>query len=70
MQHFSPEVIATMRVVLDDVMNHVPVEQATSGIKVRLAEFILKKAQEGQTSYDALYAAAFDQIQTVLAMLT
>ena len=70
MQHFSPEVIATMRVVLDDVISHVLSSRSLRGIKARLAESILKTAQEGHTSYDALYAAAFDQIQTVLAMLT
>jgi hypothetical protein len=70
MPNFSPELIATMRAVLDDVMTHVPVEQVTSGIKVRLAEFILKTAEGGQTSYEALFAAASGKIQTILAMLT
>jgi hypothetical protein len=70
MQHFSPELIATMRAVLDDVMIHIPVEQATSGIKIRLAQLILKAAEDGHTSYDTLFAAASSQIQTVLSMLT
>jgi hypothetical protein len=30
----------------------------------------LKTAAEGQTSYDALLAAASDNIQTILSMLT
>lgn len=68
MPTFNPELVATMRAALDDVMTHIPVDQTTSGIKVRLAEFILKAAQEGQTSYDRLFAAAFDQIQAVLSM--
>jgi hypothetical protein len=37
---------------------------------VHLAEFILKAAANGQTSYDALYALATNQIQSVLSVLT
>jgi hypothetical protein len=59
-----------MRAALDDVMRQMPVEHATLGIKVHLAELILKAAEDGQTSYDALLAAATSQIQTVLSMLT
>lgn len=70
MPNFSPELIAIMRTVLDDVMRHVPIEHVTSGIKVRLAELILRAAGEGHTSYDALFAAAFNQIQTVISMST
>jgi hypothetical protein len=70
MPNFNPELIATMRAALDDVMTHIPVEQATSGIKIRLAEFILKAAEEGQTNYDMLFAAAFSQIRAVLSILT
>jgi hypothetical protein len=51
-------------------MTHVPIDQATSAIKVRLAEIILKAAHEGHTSYDLLFAAAFSQIQTVLSLFT
>ena len=70
MPSYDPELISTMRAALDDVMSQIPVEQATLGIKVHLAEFILKAAADGQTSYDALLAAATSQIQTVLSMLT
>ena len=70
MPSFSPELISTMRAALDDVMTHIPVDQATSGIKIRLAEIILQAATEGQTSYELLYAAAFGQIQAVLALFT
>lgn len=70
MPSYDPELISTMRAALDDVMTQIPVEQATLGIKVHLAEFILKAAADGQTSYDALLAAATSQIQTVLSMLT
>ena len=50
-------------------MTHVPIDRANSAMKVRLAEFILKAAKEGQTSYDALFAAAYSQIQTVLLLV-
>ena len=70
MQSFSPELITTMRTVLDDVMTHIPVEQATSGIKIRLAEIILKAASDGQTSYDVLFAAASSQIQNGPSLFT
>jgi hypothetical protein len=69
MPNFGPELTAVMRTALDDVMTHVPVGQATSAIKVRLAEFILSAAGDGQTNYDALFFAAFSQIPTVLLMV-
>jgi len=67
--NFSPELIAIMRAALDDVMSHVPEGQATPTIKVRLAEFILRAARDGHTSYDVLFSAAFSQIRTVLLMV-
>jgi hypothetical protein len=69
MPNFDSAMVATMRAALDDVMTHVPVDQANSVMKVRLAEFILKAAREGQTSYDALFAAAHSQIQSVLLLV-
>ncbi len=59
-----------MRAALDEVMTKIPAEQATPGIKAHMAELILKAAAEGQTSYEGLLAAASDQIQTILSMLT
>ena len=38
--------------------------------KTALAEHILKAAAQGQTSYEGLIAAASDQIQTILWMLS
>jgi len=70
MPNFDSAIVATMRAALDDVMTHVPVDQANSVMKVRLAEFILKAAAEGQTSYDALLTSASIQIQTILSMLS
>jgi hypothetical protein len=69
MPNFNSVLVATMRTALDDVMTYVPVDQANSAMKVRLAEFILKAAKEGQTSYDALFAAAYSQIQAVLLLV-
>jgi len=71
MPSYSPELIQTMRAALDEVMTKIPLDQATPAIKAHLAELIFKKkAAEGQTSYDALLAAASDNIQTILSMLT
>lgn len=70
MPSYSPELVQTMRAALDEVMTKIPSEQATPGVKAYLAECILKAAAEGQTSYEGLIAAASDQIQTILSMLT
>jgi hypothetical protein len=70
MPAFSPELIQIMRAALEEAMTKVPLGQATPGIKAHLAECILKAAAEGQTSYEGLMAAATDQLQTILLMLT
>jgi hypothetical protein len=70
MPSYSPELIQVMRAALDEVMTRIPANQVTPGIKAHMAEFILKAAAEGQTSYEGLLAAASDQIQTILSMLT
>ena len=70
MPSYNPELIQTMRAALDDVMTRIPIDQATPAIKAHMAEFILKAAAEGLTSYDALLSAASDQIQTIVSMLT
>ena len=70
MASYSPELIQTMRAALDEVMTRIPADQATPGIKAHMAEFILKAAAEGQTTYDGLLAAASEQIQTIISMLT
>ena len=70
MPSYSPELVQTMRAALDEVMTKIPSEQATPGVKAHLAECILKAAAEGQTTYEGLIAAASDQIQTILSMLT
>jgi hypothetical protein len=69
MPSYSPELIQTMRAALDEVMTKIPQDQITPGIKAHMAEFILKAAAEGQTSYEGLLVSASGQIQTVLSML-
>jgi hypothetical protein len=70
MASYGPELIQTMRAVLDEVMTKIPVDQVTPGLKAHMAQIILKAAAEGQTSYDGLLASASNQIQTILSMLT
>ena len=67
---YGPELIQTMRAVLEEVMTKIPVQQVTPAIKAHMAEFILKAAAQGQTSYDGLLASASNQIQTILSILT
>ena len=55
---------------LDEAMTKIPLEQATPGIKAALAEYILKTAAAGQTSYEGLLSAASEQIQTLLSTMT
>ena len=69
MPSYSPELVQTLRAALDEVMTQIPAEQATPGVKAYLAEFILKAAAQGPTTYDGLLAAASEQIQTVLTTL-
>ena len=70
MESYGPELIQTMRAVLDEVMTKIPVDQVTPGLKAHMAQIILKAAAEGQTSYDGLLASASNQIQAILSMLT
>jgi hypothetical protein len=70
MPSFSPELIQTMRTVLDDVMSRIPLDQAPPGIKSQVAELILKAAADGHTNYDDLVSLVLSQIQTVVSLLT
>ncbi len=70
MTYYSPQLIQTMRDALDAVMTSVPMSHATPGVKAHLAEVILQAAAQGVTSYDGLVAAASDQIQMIISMLT
>jgi hypothetical protein len=70
MRHFSPQLVHTMRDALEVVMASVPTSHATPGVKAHLAEIILQAAAQGLTSHDSLVAAASDQIQAIISMLT
>jgi hypothetical protein len=67
MPKFHPELVEVMRAALEDAMARVPAGSATSGVKARLAEYILQAAANGTTNYDDLVAAASAQIQTILS---
>jgi len=70
MSSYDPELIQTMRAALDEVMTKIPSAQATAEAKAHMAEFILKAAANGLTTYDGLLAAAAAQLQTIISMLT
>ncbi|HZO48242.1 MAG TPA: hypothetical protein VFB68_20260 [Xanthobacteraceae bacterium] len=70
MAAFNPELVRLMRMVLEEVMTRVPMDLATPGIKAHLAEIILKAAAQGETTYDGLVAAASNQIQAIVSMLS
>lgn len=70
MPSYGPELIQTMRMVLDDVITKIPGDQATPSVKAHLADFILKAAAQGQTSYDSLLTSASAQIHTILSLLS
>jgi hypothetical protein len=67
---FDPQLIQVMKRVLEDVMARVPLEHSTPAAKAYLAEIILKAAAQGHTNYDALIAAASDQIQVLLSLFS
>ena len=71
MPQFDPELIVIMKKVLEDIMRtRVPSEHSTPAAKAYLAEFILKAAAQGQTSYDALFVAAADQIKVLVSLFS
>lgn len=70
MPQFDPELIHVMKHALDDVMTRVPLEHSTVEVKARLAEYILKAAAQGHTSYDALVTVAAGQINVILSLFS
>jgi hypothetical protein len=70
MPEFDPQLIKVMRGALEDIMTRVPTEQSTQAVKAYLAESILKAAAQGHTSYDALMAAAADQMHVILSLFS
>ena len=70
MPTFSPALITIMRAVLEEAMTKVPAEQATTVTKAYMAEFILKAAAQGLTSYEGWMAAVINQLPTILSMFS
>ena len=70
MPQFDPQLVQVMRDALETVMTKVPAEHATPAVKAYLAECILKAAAQGQTAYDGLVAAALEQVQNALTVVT
>jgi hypothetical protein len=70
MPQFDPELIEIMKSALEDTMTRVPLEYSTPAAKAYLAECILKAAAQGLTTYDALVAAAGDQIPVIVSLFT
>ena len=58
MAAFDPRLVRTMREALDEAMTRVPPEYATVETKAYLAEYILRAAAQGRTTYKELVAAA------------
>ena len=56
MAAFHPKLVQAMRDALDEAMTRVPTEYAT--VETYLAEYILKAAAQGRTTYRELVAAA------------
>ncbi|MEH2595029.1 hypothetical protein V1278_001942 [Bradyrhizobium sp. AZCC 1577] len=70
MPQFDVEVVALMRIALEEVMLRVPAEFCNVSAKAYLAECILTAAAQGRTSYAELVAAGADHIQTIASMLS
>jgi hypothetical protein len=70
MPTYSPELIRTMRAVLEEAASKLPADRATSGIKAHMAELILKAAAKGETSYRGLLDAASQQLGRSSSMPT
>jgi hypothetical protein len=68
--YHSPELIQTMRAVLEEATSKIPLDQSAPGIKAHLAECILKAAADGETSYEGLLIAAFRKIGPILSVRT
>ena len=70
MPEFNHQLIQVMKNVLEDIMTKVPLEHSTPAVKAYLAECILKTAAQGHTNYDALMAAAADQMHVIVSLFS
>ena len=57
---FAPELISTLRSVLDDAANQIAVAHRTPATKAKMAERILRAASDGITDPKVLRAAAIE----------
>jgi hypothetical protein len=62
MPQFDPGVVQVMKSALEEAMTRIPSEHSTVEVKAHLAEYILRTAARGQTSYDGLVAVASSAI--------
>jgi hypothetical protein len=67
MLHYSQDFVQTMRSALDELVTKIPASQATSAVRAKIAEVILKTAAEGQRSYEGLISAASEQVPTIIS---
>jgi hypothetical protein len=67
MPRYSRDFVQTMRSALDEVVTKIPEDQATSAVRAKIAELILKTAAEGQRSYAGLINAASEQVPTIIS---
>jgi hypothetical protein len=70
MPHFGPELVEVMRNALEEVMTRVPPQYSNPTTKTYLAQCILKTAAHGQIRQNELVAAAAEQIQAAIALVT
>ncbi len=55
---FDPEIVATLRKVLDIAVEHIAIENRTPATKAKMAETIVRVAAEGITDAGDLVARA------------
>jgi hypothetical protein len=70
MPAYSPQLIRTMRAVLEEAASKLPVDRATPEVKAHMAEFILKVAAGGETSHRGLLDAASKHLGRFGSMAT
>jgi hypothetical protein len=70
MPAYSPELIRTMRAVLEEAASKLPAARQTPAIKAHMAELILKVAADGETSHRGLLDAASKHLGRFGSMAT
>jgi N-acetylglucosamine kinase-like BadF-type ATPase len=67
MPRYSRDFVQTMRSALDEVVTKIPEDQATSAVRAKIAELILKAAAEGQRTSEGLISSASEQVPTIIS---